>query len=125
MDINKLQNIIFDALEDVKAQNIQIFDTSKQTALFERVFVASATSNRQTRALGHHVYTKVRENGFDTIGLEGMETGEWVLVDCGSAVVHIMQPALRAFYNLEELWGSCPVVTPKAKKEDQAWLKIL
>ena len=106
MDIRKLQRVIVNALEDVKAQDIKIFNTSKQTALFERVIVATANSNRQTRALGHHVFMEVKENGGDAVGIEGLETGEWVLVDCGSAIVHIMQPALRAYYNLEELWGS-------------------
>ena len=101
MDIRKLQRVIVNALEDVKAQDIKIFNTSKQTALFERVIVATANSNRQTRALGHHVFMEVKENGGDAV--------EWVLVDCGSAIVHIMQPALRAYYNLEELWGGHPV----------------
>ena len=109
MDIRKLQRVIVNALEDVKAQDIKIFNTSKQTALFERVIVATANSNRQTRALGHHVFMEVKENGGDAVGIEGLETGEWVLVDCGSAIVHIMQPALRAYYNLEELWGGHPV----------------
>ena len=107
MDIRKLQRVIVNALEDVKAQDIKIFNTSKQTALFERVIVATANSNRQTRALGHHVC------------IEGLETGEWVLVDCGSAIVHIMQPALRAYYNLEELWGAHPVRMKLLENEDK------
>ena len=69
----------------------------------------TANSNRQTRALGHHVFMEVKENGGEAVGIEGLETGEWVLVDCGSAIVHIMQPTLRAYYNLEELWGGNPV----------------
>ncbi len=109
MDIRKLQRIIVNALEDVKAQDIKVFNTSKQTALFDRVIIATGTSNRQTRALGHHVLCEVRENGGDNARIEGLDTGEWVLVDCGAAVVHILQPQLRAFYNLEELWGSNPV----------------
>lgn len=109
MDIRKLQRVIVNALEDVKAQDIKVFNTSKQTALFDRVIVATASSNRQTRALGHHVFMEVKENGGEAVGIEGLETGEWVLVDCGSAIVHIMQPTLRAYYNLEELWGSNPV----------------
>lgn len=79
MDIRKLQRVIVNALEDVKAQDIKIFNTSKQTALFERVIVATANSNRQTRALGHHVFMEVKENGGDAVGIEGLETGEWVL----------------------------------------------
>lgn len=119
MDIRKLQRVIVNALEDVKAQDIKIFNTSKQTALFERVIVATANSNRQTRALGHHVFMEVKENGGDAVGIEGLETGEWVLVDCGSAIVHIMQPALRAYYNLEELWGAHPVRMKLFENEDK------
>lgn len=109
MDIRKLQRIVINALEDVKAKDIKVFNTTKQTALFDRVIVATAGSNRQTRALGHHVYMEVKENGGQAVGIEGLETGEWVLVDCGNVIVHIMQPALRAYYNLEELWGAHPV----------------
>ncbi len=109
MDIRKLQRIVVNALEDVKAQDIQVFNTTKQTALFERVIVATANSNRQTRALGHHVFCEAKENGCENVTIEGLETGEWVLVDTGAVIVHIMQPALRAYYNLEELWGAHPV----------------
>ncbi len=109
MDIRKLQRVIVEALEDVKAQDIKVYNTSKQTALFDRVIVATGGSNRQVRALGHHVFCEVKENGGDAVNIEGLESGEWVLVDCGSAIVHIFQPALRAFYNLEELWGAHPV----------------
>lgn len=109
MDIRKLQRIVVNALEDVKAQDIQVFNTTKQTALFERVIVATANSNRQTRALGHHVFCEAKENGCENVTIEGLETGEWVLVDTGAVIVHIMQPALRAYYNLEELWGTHPV----------------
>jgi ribosome-associated protein len=109
MDIQELQKVIVDALEDVKAQDIQVFNTAKQTPLFELLVVATASSNRQTRALGHHVYCEMKEHGCEDVRIEGLETGEWVLVDCGDAVVHIMQPALRAYYNLEELWGAHPV----------------
>ncbi len=109
MDIRKLQRVIINALEDVKAKDLKVFNTSKQTALFDRVIIATATSNRQARALGHHVYCGVKDNGGDNVSVEGLDTGEWVLVDCGNAVVHILQPQLRAFYNLEELWGAHPV----------------
>ena len=90
MDIRKLQRVIVNALEDVKAQDIKIFNTSKQTALFERVIVATANSNRQTRALGHHVFMEVKENGGDAVGIEGLETGEWVLVDI---TLRMLKPA--------------------------------
>ncbi len=109
MDISQLQRVIVDALEDVKAQDIRVFSTTHLTGLFDRVVVASGTSNRQTKALASNVREKVKEAGGDIISTEGEETGEWVLVDCGDAVVHIMQPALRQYYNLEEIWGDKPV----------------
>ncbi|MDE2152997.1 MAG: ribosome silencing factor [Betaproteobacteria bacterium] len=105
MDIRKLQRIIVGALEDVKAQDIQVFNTETLTSLFDRVIVASGSSNRQTRALAATVRDKVREAGGTVKNPEGAESGEWVLVDCGDAVVHIMQPAIRAYYKLEDIWG--------------------
>ncbi len=108
-DVTKLQRAIVDALEDVKAQDIQVFDTEHLSALFERVVVASGTSNRQTKALAASVRDKVREAGFPKPRIEGEDNGEWIIVDCGSAVVHVMQPTIRAYYNLEELWGDKPV----------------
>ena len=95
MDITKLQRVVVDALEDVKAQDIKIFNTTHLTSLFDRVIIASATSNRQTRALASSVSDKTREAGGFVIATEGEETGEWVLVDLGDIVVHIMQPAIR------------------------------
>lgn len=109
MDLRKLQRVIVDALDDIKGQDIQVFNTTGQTDLFDRVIVATATSNRQTRALAAHVRDKVKEAGGQVISVEGEESGEWVLVDLGDAVVHIMQPAIRAYYRLEELWGAKPV----------------
>jgi len=109
MDIRKLQRAIVDGLEDVKAQDIKVFDTSHLTELFDRVVIASGTSNRQTKALAASVRDTVKEAGGHIIAVEGLETGEWVLVDCGDAVVHIMQPQLRLYYNLEEIWGGKPV----------------
>ena len=109
MEITKLQRAIIDGLEDVKAQDIKVFNTSHLTALFDRVIVASGTSNRQTKALANSVRDKVKGLGGDVISTEGEEVGEWVLVDCGDAVVHILQPALRQYYNLEEVWGDKPV----------------
>ncbi|TXL68559.1 ribosome silencing factor [Zeimonas arvi] len=109
MDIKKLQRVIVDALEDVKAQDIKVFDTTGQTQLFDRVIVASGTSNRQTRALASNVRDKVKEAGGHVISVEGEETGEWVLVDLGDAVVHVMQPSIRDYYRLEEIWGEKPV----------------
>ncbi len=109
MDIRKLQRAIVDGLEDVKAQDIKVFDTTHLTELFDRVVIASGTSNRQTKALAASVRDTVKEAGGHIVAVEGMETGEWVLVDCGDAVVHILQPQLRQYYNLEEIWGDKPV----------------
>lgn len=105
MDIRKLQRVIVDALEDVKAQDIVVFNTAHLSDMFDRVIVASGTSNRQTRALASSVAEKVKLAGGIFVSMEGEDTGEWVLVDCGDAVVHILQPAIRAYYNLEEIWG--------------------
>jgi len=105
-----------DALEDVKAQDIQVFDTSPITSLFDRVVIASGTSNRQTRALAKSVHDKVREAGAQVLSMEGGDTGEWVLVDLGDVVVHIMQPAIRDYYRLEDLWGEVPVPLDEVTK---------
>lgn len=109
MDIRKLQRVIVDALEDVKAHDIKVFNTADLSDMFERVVIASGTSNRQTRALASSVMEKVKDAGGDIVSVEGEDAGEWVLVDCNEAIVHIMQPAYRAYYNLEEIWGSKPV----------------
>ncbi|MGR4870154.1 ribosome silencing factor [Variovorax sp. LARHSF232] len=108
-DTQKLQRAIVDGLEDVKAQDIQVFDTESLSPLFERVIVASGTSNRQTKALAASVRDAVREAGFSKPRTEGEENGEWIIVDCGAAVAHIMQPAIRQYYHLEEIWGEKPV----------------
>ena len=109
MNLTKLQRIVIDALEDIKALDIRVYDTRARSDLFDRVIVASATSNRQTRALASHVREAVKARGGEVISTEGEETGEWVLVDLGDIVVHIMQPTIRAYYNLEEIWGEKPV----------------
>ena len=120
-DTQKLQRAIVDGLEDVKAQDIQVFDTEHLSPLFERVIVASGTSNRQTKALAASVRDAVREAGFPKPRIEGEANGEWIIVDCAQAVVHIMQPSIRTYYHLEELWGEKPVrlkfgaVKPAAK----------
>lgn len=108
-DVQKLQRAIADGLEDVKAQDIVVFDTEHLSSLFERVIIASGTSNRQTRALAASVVDAVRAAGFGKPRVEGEGNGEWIIVDCGQAVVHVMQPTFRAYYNLEELWGDKPV----------------
>lgn len=108
MNIRKLEGIVVAALEDIKAEDIEIINTSKLTPLFDRVIIASADSNRQTRSLARHVEEKVKEAGGEIIGIEGEDTGEWVLVDLADIVVHIMQPAVRNYYKLEELWTTTP-----------------
>lgn len=108
-DVQKLQRAIVNGLEDVKAQDIVVFDTEHLSSLFERVIIASGTSNRQTKALAFSVMDAVREAGFLKPRMEGESNGEWIIVDCGQAVVHVMQPAYRLYYNLEELWGEKPV----------------
>jgi ribosome-associated protein len=109
MDIQKLQRLVIDALEDVKAQDIKIFNTSHITGLFDRVVIASGSSNRQTRAIASSVADRAREQKIPIIAYEGEDTGEWVLVDLGDIVVHCMQPSVRQYYNLEEIWGGKPV----------------
>ena len=108
-DVQKLQRAIIDGLEDVKGQDIVVFDTEHITSLFERVIIASGTSNRQTKALAASVRDAVRDAGFSKPRIEGEENGEWIIVDCGAAVAHIMQPTIRQYYHLEELWGDKPI----------------
>ena len=108
-DVTKLQRAIVDGLEDVKAHDIQVFNTEALSPLFERVIVASGTSNRQTKALASSVREAVKKAGFPVPRQEGEENGEWIIVDCGPAVCHIMQPAIRQYYRLEEIWGETPV----------------
>ena len=108
-DVTKLQRAIVDGLEDVKAHDIQVFNTEALSPLFERVIVASGTSNRQTKALASSVREAVKEAGFPVPRQEGEQNGEWIIVDCGSVVCHIMQPVIRQYYRLEEIWGATPV----------------
>jgi ribosome-associated protein len=108
MEVEKLKEVVIQALEDIKARDIVTLHTTKLTALFDYVVIASAESSRQTRALAMNVQEKAKEAGGQVVGMEGEQTGDWVLVDLGSIVVHIMQPAVREYYNLEELWSSDP-----------------
>jgi ribosome-associated protein len=109
MDIRKLQRAIVDGLEDVKAHHIVVLNTEHLSPLFERVIIASGTSNRQTKALASSVRDSVKSRGLDVLRTEGEDNGEWIIVDCGAAVAHIMQPAIRDYYRLEEIWGGKPV----------------
>ena len=105
MDIRKKQRVVVDALEDIKGRDILVYNTARMPSMFERVVIASGESTRQVKALADNVQEKVRENGARVYGVEGEASGEWVLVDLGDVVVHIMHPAVRSFYNLEEVWG--------------------
>lgn len=116
MDIRKLQRAIVDGLEDVKAQDIAVFDTEHLSPLFERVIIASGTSNRQTKALAASVRDAVKAEGFKVPRTEGEVNGEWIIVDCGAAVVHVMQPTIREYYHLEEIWGDKPVKLNKTER---------
>lgn len=113
MDISQIEQLAVSALEDIKGKDIQVIDSTRLTSLFDRVVIATGDSNRQTRSLARHVADKAREAGLEVIGVEGEETGEWVLVDLGNVVVHVMQPAVRSYYNLEELWAAQPARPPR------------
>jgi len=115
MRLNKLQKTAVTALEDIKARDITLLDVRKLTSLYDTLIVASAESNRQGKALARHVRDKLKEAGATIIGVEGEESGEWILVDAGDIVVHVMQPNVRAYYNLEELWTPPPTRRAKAK----------
>jgi len=109
MDIRKKQRVVVEALEDIKGRDILVYNTARMPSMFERVVIASGDSTRQVKALADNVQEKVRENGARVYGVEGERNGEWVLVDLGDVVVHIMHPTVRDFYNLEEVWGGKPV----------------
>jgi ribosome-associated protein len=116
----KISRIAVTALEDIKARDITVFDVRKLTSLYDTLVIATAESNRQVKALAHHVRDKLKEAGATILGVEGEETGEWVLVDAGEIIVHIMQPAVRAHYNLEELWSTGKPSRARAKASDRA-----
>jgi ribosome-associated protein len=122
MDLKKKQSTVVDALEDVKGYDIQVFNTAKMPTMFERVIIASGTSNTQVKALADRVRDRIEEAGGRVYGVEGGKSGEWVLVDLGDVVVHIMHPTVRSFYNLEEVWGGKEVTLKKEKapKKDKA-----
>lgn len=128
MDIRKKQRMVVEALEDVKGRDIVVYNTARMPSMFERVVIASGDSNRQVRSLADRVQEKIREGGGRVYGVEGEAGGEWVLVDLGDVVVHIMHPTVRGFYNLEEVWGGKPVrvkpkAAPKAKPKAKAKAK--
>ena len=116
MNLQQLEQLVVSALEDIKGRDIEVIDTTRLTSLFERIVVACGDSNRQVKALARNVQDKVREAGGEIVSVEGEDAGEWVLVDIGDVVVHVMQPSVRAYYNLEELWQ----VTPAQRRKQQA-----
>jgi ribosome-associated protein len=117
MRLNKIQKIAVNALEDIKARDITVLDVRKLTSLCDSLVIASADSNRQVKSLANHVRDKLKAAGATIIGVEGEATGEWVLVDAGDIIVHIMQPSVRAYYNLEELWAP-PAARRRSKVTD-------
>lgn len=118
MDLRKLQKLVVSALEDIKGRDIEVLNTTKLTSLFDRIVIASGDSNRQVKALARNVQEKVAEAGGKVLSVEGEENGEWVLVDLGEIVVHVMQPAVRVHYNLEELWAARPAARRKAGADE-------
>ncbi len=116
LSIEEKTRAVVDALEDIKADDITVIDTSKLSSMFERMIIASAKSTRQTRAIADNVVIKLRERGEKVYGREGEDSGEWILVDLGEVLVHVMQPAVRAYYDLEELWSKAQSLRPKLAK---------
>ena len=113
----KKTQAIVDALEEIKANNITVIDTSKLSTMFECMVIASAQSTRQTKALADNVVVRLKEHGEQIYGREGEESGEWILIDLGEVLVHIMQPAVREYYNLEELWSKAQAARPKLARK--------
>ena len=121
MELNELLQTIVDSLDDVKGQDIRVYDTHDKTSAFSRAVVCSGTSNRQTRALAASAARAVRKAGGHIYGIEGADSGEWVLLDCGEVTVNCLQPQMRAYYNLEELWGPETVaITARLRAADAA-----
>lgn len=106
METAEISRIAVDALEDVKGKDITVMDVRHLTSLFETMIIASGDSNRQVRALAENVRDKIKEAGGEILGVEGEKGSDWVLVDAGNLVVHVMHPTVRQYYNLEELWGA-------------------
>lgn len=105
MQVDQLKQQVITALEDLKAQNIVVLDVKDTTSVTDYMIIASGTSSRQVAALARSVQDAVREQGFQPLGIEGLDAGEWVLVDLGDILVHVMQPEIREFYDLEKLWS--------------------
>lgn len=104
-ELERMARIAVAALEDVKAKDITVLDTAAKTPLFARMIVASGDSTRQVKALANNVAVELKAAGFEILGSEGQDSGEWALVDAGDLIVHVMLPAVRDFYDIEALWG--------------------
>ena len=117
MDIRKIEKLVVAALEDIKARDIVVLKVAHLSPLFERMIIASADSTRQVKALADNVKVKLKALGAEVLSVEGEQNGEWVLVDLGTVVVHVMQPAIRQYYNLEELWSQPEAKRPRARKK--------
>ncbi|MBE0613667.1 MAG: ribosome silencing factor [Burkholderiales bacterium] len=117
MDIRKMEKAAVAALEDIKARDIVVLKVAHLSPLFERIIVASAESTRQVKALANNVCEKMKKLGYPVLSTEGEDSGEWVLVDLGAIVVHVMQPTIRQYYNLEELWDQPEPKRPRARKK--------
>ncbi|MBE0619258.1 MAG: ribosome silencing factor [Burkholderiales bacterium] len=117
MDIRKMEKAAVAALEDIKARDIVVLKVGHLSSLFERLIIASADSTRQVKALADNVREKLKALGYPVLSVEGEDSGEWVLVDLGAIVVHVMQPTIRQYYNLEELWDHPEPKRPHARKK--------
>lgn len=104
MTSEELKNLVIRALEEIKAVDIRVLDVGRLTTVTDYMVIASGTSDRQIRALADNVVKVVKEKGVQPLGLEGQQESEWVLVDLGDVIVHIMNPSTRAYYQLEKLW---------------------
>jgi ribosome-associated protein len=116
MDLRQKQRAVVDALEDIKGHDIVVYNTAALPTMFERVVIASGDSTRQVKALADNVQEKLEGLGARVYGVEGAASSEWILVDFGDLVVHVMHPTVRSFYNLEEIWGGKDVKLAPTKK---------
>jgi ribosome-associated protein len=120
MRLNKMQKVAVNALEEIKGQDILVLDVRKLTTMCDTMIIASAQSTRQVKALADNVRERLEQAGATIVGVEGEESAEWVLVDSGDIVIHVMQPAIRAYYKLEELWTPPPAARKRAAADTAA-----